>query len=205
MAFELKIKVEVTGDRNLFERTSKRLRDTRPLMRLIGEQGISRAQERLTQVLKPDAEVRTGNLAASLTIFDVTGTKVVIGSNLVYAAQVHFGGTILPKNAKSLAIPLITSLKRQQLGPLDVDPGRELLQFVPFTGSKPNVFGLLINPEQELTGRQRKKRGRMAGLPPGPLFALAFWVTQKARPFLFIDKEDREEIAAIYHDWLRAE
>lgn len=203
MAVSLKVTLNVSGDRMLFERTSERLRNTRPLLKIIGEFGVSQAQERLTKVLKPDSAVRTGNLPASLTVFEVTNSKVVYGSNLVYAAQVHFGGTILPRDAKALAIPLLPALQRQQLSPRDLDPNREFLKFIPYTGSKPNVFGLLINPKEDLTGRQRKARGRLPGYPPGPLFALAYWVTQKPRPYLFLDEDDQRTLREeIWPDWL---
>lgn len=176
-------------------------------MRSIGEYGVGQAKFRLTQVLKPDSEVRTGDLQNSLTVFSVSDSRVVIGSNLVYAAQVHFGGTIRPRPGhKALAIPLLPALQRQQLGPLDIDPNRDFLTFMHYTGGKPNVFGLLINPEAELTGRRRKKRGRLSGYPPGPLYALAYWVTQRARPYLYFDDEDRRVITEdIWPQWLRGQ
>ena len=186
--------VDVGGDRDLFERASSRLGNMRPVMEAIGHYEVGQAQYRLTQVLKPDAEVRTGDLQNSLTVFDVTDDLVTFGSNLVYAAQVHFGGTIEPKpgGAKALAIPLLPSLQRYHLGPLDLDPGRELLQFVPYTGGKPNVFGLLVNPKDK----------QVAGYPPGPLFALARWVTQEPRPYLYIDDADVAEIAEMVGEYL---
>ena len=202
----LKVRLDVSGDRRLFERTSNRLRNPRTLMRRIGEFGVGQAKFRLTQVLRADADaVRTGDLQNSLTVFEVTDSRVIIGSNLVYAAQVHFGGTIVPRPPrKALAIPLVPALQRQQLGPLDIDPNREFLRFIPISSAKPNVVGLLINPEAELTGRQRRKRGTLSGYPPGPLFALATSVTQRARPYLLFDDEDRRVIAEdIWPEWLR--
>jgi phage gpG-like protein len=176
-------------------------------MRRIGQYGVAQAQYRLTRVLKPDAEVRTGSLANSLTVFEVSDHHVVMGSNLVYAAQVHHGGTIFPgPGRKALAIPVLASLQRQQLGPLDIDPNREHLQFIPFRSSKPNVVGGLFNPDAELTGRQRKKRGRLSGYPPGLLFVLATSVTQKARPFLYFDDDDKRLIREeLFAQWIRGE
>jgi len=74
-----------------------------------------------------------------------------------------------------------------------VDPTGELLRFQPVAGAKPNVIGVLIDDAQELTGRKKKPRG---GTPygPGALFALAYWVTQEPRPYLYFDEEDKRFI-----------
>lgn len=199
--------LEIHGDRELFERTSKAVRRPREFMGKVGVLAMSSAVQRLETVLRQDDDaVRTGHLAASLmvgsggsggtehTIWELSDTEVQCGSNLVYAAQVHFGGTILPVNAKALAIPLTDALKRAGLGPREVDPSGELLRFQPISTGKPNVFGLLIDDPQELTGRQKKPRGGTA-YGPGPLFVLAYWVIQEPRPFLFFDEADQRVIS----------
>jgi phage gpG-like protein len=186
--------MEIRGDRSLFERASKRLRNLAPFLRQVGHYAVGRAQYRLTQVLRQDDEaIRTGRLESSLQVFRVTGDQLVCGSNVPYAAQVHFGGIIEPKNAKALAIPLTPALRRSRLWPRDLDPAREKLRFQPYTGGKPNVFGLLIDEGEEPTGRKRKRRGHTP-YGPGALFALAYWVSQPARPYLCWDDEDRRAI-----------
>lgn len=188
----IEITVSVSGDRELLERVSRRLRNLRPLMKAIGEYTVGQAHLRLDRVLRDDTEaIRTGRLASSLTVFELDDRHVTVGSNVPYAAQVHHGGIIEPRETQALAIPLTEELKRSRLWPRDIDPGRELLRFQPYTGGKPNVFGLLIDDEAPLTGRQRKKRGTTR-YGPGPLFALAYWVSQKPRPFLYFDDEDTQ-------------
>jgi len=211
------LKFTVTGDRGVFERVSNSLRNPRALMQNIGVLAMSRAVERLETVLKQDADaVRTGRLAASLTatvpgggtadtIFELADDRVEVGSNVEYAAMRQFGGIIEPREKKALAIPLHPALQRQQVGPLELDPTGELLRFQPYMGGKPNVFGLLIDEEQELTGRQRKKRGQTP-YGPGPLYALAYWVEQRATPFIFFDDEDRAVIETeLIPEWLKIE
>lgn len=213
MAYSMEISVDVSGDRELFERVSKKMRSPRRLMQMIGVHAMGQATGRLAEVLSADSESRTGRLAASLavspggagnpdSIFELEEFGVVVGSNVPYAAQVHFGGIIEPAEMKALAIPLLPVLQRQQVWPRDIDPEREILQVIPYTGGKPNVFGLLINPEKELTGRQTKTRGSLEQYPPGPLYALASRVTQEARPFLYWDDQDErvlnEELVPAY-------
>jgi len=203
----LTLSVEIRGDRTMFERCSQAARQPRDFMEKVGVHAMGRAVERMETVLRQDSDaVRTGHLAASLTvgtggsggtantIWELSDTRVEVGSNLVYAAQVHFGGTIVPVNAKGLAIPLTDRLRRAGLGPREVDPTGELLRFQPVTGSKPNVIGVLIDDDQELTGRQKKARG---GTPygPGALFAIALSVTQQPRPYLYFDDDDERFIA----------
>lgn len=60
----------------------------------------------------------TGILAASISgsgaghIEHLSETELTIGTNLDYAALQQFGGTIVPKEAKMLAIPLTKEAKR---------------------------------------------------------------------------------------------
>lgn len=207
MATGLNITASIGGDGDWLKRTQAALRDPRRLMRRIGVLAMSSATRRLGTVLKKtsaEENVRSGRLGASInvgpagtggnenTIFDLAETRVEVGTNLSYAAQVHFGGTIVPKTAKALAIPLIASLARSDLGPLDLDPTRKNLAFVHYAGSKPNVMGLLIDP-QDAFGFGRGKA----------LYALAYWVTQEPRPFLFFDDADQRVIAdELIPQWL---
>lgn len=201
---------EITGDQDILQRTSAKLRNPRHFMEAIGVYTMGRAVERLAANRTTDES--TGALHASLaigtggsadTVFELGDDYVETGTNLPYAAMRQFGGIIEPKNAKALAIPLPAKLKRSGKSPRDLDPNQEILRFVPYKGSKPNIFGLLIDDEIKLTGRQRKKRGTTE-YGPGPLFALAYWVRQEARPIHFFDEEDRrvinEELWAAYLD-----
>jgi len=190
----LNINVNVTGDSDWLKRTQAALRNPKRLMRRIGVLAMSSAVRRLETVPKKTSKeenVRSGRLAASLkvgnsgtggtenTVFDLSDLRVEVGTNLPYAAQLHFGGIIEPVNAKALAIPLIASLARNRIGPLELDASRESLAFVPVTGKKPNVFGLLTDPENKF------------GFGKGEaLYLLAYWVTQPARPFLLFDDDD---------------
>jgi hypothetical protein len=167
----------------------------------IGEHAISRGKLRLREHLDRDQgedNVRSGKLLSSIgTVFEVSDEQVTAGTNVHYANQYQFGGTIVPSEMKALAIPLLPQLKRHGLSPRDLDPERKLLQLIPGKGGKPAV---LVNPERTLTGRQTKKRGTLAKIkgipefPPGPLFVLVRSVTQKPHPFLFWDDEDQRTI-----------
>ena len=197
MALTIQTRIEITGPATELGEIGRRMRSPRPFFRNVGLLGMASSARRLSRVLgkKTEDAVRTGRLAASLTVgdpgavFELADFQVEFGSNLPYAAQVHYGGTIQPREAKALAIPLPVELKRARLWPSDLDPNRELLRFVPYTGSKPNVFGLLIDPGEGPGPRGGKGKG-LTPYGPGPLYALAYWVTQEPRPFLYFDDED---------------
>ena len=185
----LTMSIEISGDKEMYARVADAMRKPREFMEAVGVYAMSRAVERLETVLRQDADaIRTGRLAASLTVgggrfgsnpdtvWNLSDTTIECGTNLVYAAQVQYGGDIFPVNAKALAIPLTPKLKRAGLWPSELDPNRDVLQFVPIQGG--NVIGLLIDEEGE------------TAYGPGPLYALARWVTQEARPYLYFDAED---------------
>jgi len=196
----IEVTVELTGDRGMLERGSKALRNLRPYLEKVAVYGMAAAQQRLLERLSPHEDaVTSGHLVNSLTIggpesiYELEDNQAVYGSNLPYAAQVNYGGTIWPDTAKALAIPLTPRLKRDRLWPRDIDPGREILRFVPYTGARPNIFGLLVDDPQPLTGRQRKARGSTI-YGPGPLFALAHWVHQEGKHFMELTEADIKEI-----------
>ena len=156
MSFSVRTKVEVTGDKHMLERASNALRNRgKVLMERVIRLGLSAAEQRLRDQIaaRPD-NLSSGRLPASLrpgkegNIFDVTDYFASAGSNVVYAAQRHFGGRIVPKNAKALAIPLIERLRKDGISPLEIDPNRELFDFVPGSGAK-GVIGYLVNPEDD--------------------------------------------------------
>ena len=195
MAFEQSITVDFSGDRELFERVSKTLRRPRELLRMIGVHVMSQAVGRLSETLAMGENVRTGRLAASLTvspsgdgsedtIFELSDSRVVVGTNLRYAAQRQYGGRITPRSGKALAIPLPAKLKRLELWPSELDPDRESLEFVPIRGgASGNVVGLLVDPEGEFGFGEN-----------AALYALAGYVDQEPRPYLYVDEEDRRVI-----------
>lgn len=53
----------------------------------------------------------TSRLLRSIT-YEIRGRQLYVGSNLIYAAMQHYGGTVTPKNAKMLAIPLSRAVAR---------------------------------------------------------------------------------------------
>jgi len=188
MAINIQTRIDVSGPAGELGDIARKMRRPRPLLMAVGLQALTSAGVRLNDVLskKTKDAVRTHMLDASLnvgnvnSIFELGEYQVEVGSNLPYAAQVQYGGTI-PRDGpgpKALAIPIPVELKRSRLWPSDLDPNRELLKFVPYTGSKPNVFGLLFDPEGEL------------GYGKGPLYALAYYVIQEAKPFLYFSDED---------------
>ena len=175
------LRYSFSGDWGMFDRGGAHLADLGPLLKQIGTLLLSQAGECLTRVLKmEDAGVRSGRLAASLTrgdphsVYEQGEAWVRVGSNLPYAAQVQYGGTIYPREGRALAIPLVDRLKRDELWPRDLDPSRELLEYVPGKAGRAPV---LIDPTGEL------------GYGEGPLYALVASVTQESRPYLYIDDE----------------
>ncbi|MEK6798026.1 MAG: hypothetical protein AABZ12_03595 [Planctomycetota bacterium] len=205
----IRTRLDLSGDRDLFTRVSKAFRNPRDLMRKIGVLGMSSAVRRLQSQIaaRPDT-LSSGRLMASLTvardggsrsaetIFDLSDQAVEIGSHVRYAAQRQYGGIILPVHARALAIPLTDRLKRDGIGPREADPSGKLLRFQPILRpTKPNVVGLLIDDGGEIQVRDRRgrmKTRRLGGTAygPGPLYVLAYWVRQDPRPFLYWDEED---------------
>lgn len=210
MPIAVRLKTKITGDKQMFLRVGERHKHTRPLMQAVGVLGMTAALQRLTKVLKMDAEgVRTGNLSASVrvgmgggprgmfgppvirsrhTVFEATARRVEVGSNLEYAAQVHHGGTITPSTVKNLAIPIPPKLKRAGRWPRDIDPSRERLEWRPGRGGN---SGVLVDPTGD------------AGFGKGVLFVLKRQVVQKPRPFLYwADEQQRILRDDIYPTYL---
>jgi len=211
MALSVTTSIQIEGKiGETLDRVSGRLRDPRTFMRRVGVLGMSSAASRLSTSLRTDKAVRSGRLMASLqvtqdgrgsehTVFELSDLEVTVGSNLRYAKQVQDPVTIVPSEQKALAIPLPDSLKRAGLWPRDLDPSRELLQFVPYRGGKPNIIGFLVDPGDEV--RIRNKRGKLksrqisrTGYGPGPLFVLVSSVTQTPNPYLFWSDADQAVI-----------
>ena len=116
------IRVEI-DDRNLqvelAERIAK-LQDMRPLMTLIGQAMVERNRLRFDRQVSPDGERwaptkrggqilrKSGILFSSLLVGEVTNSSVEIGTNVPYAAALHFGTkpyVIKPRLKKALFWP----------------------------------------------------------------------------------------------------
>lgn len=70
----------------------------------------------------------SGKLGKSLTML-LDEASVFVGSNLVYAAIQHEGGTVRPKGHPYLAIPAQASLRRGAIWPRDLP--RDRMRFIP--------------------------------------------------------------------------
>ena len=177
--FSVRTRITITGDVDKWRRAADRMRNPKEFMKQVGTLGVSSSLRRLNSAVSENEGLSTGLLGASLTIFEVTLDEAVIGSNLPYAAMRNFGGIIRPKTAKALAIPLDNRIKRLGFSPRDVDPQREILDFVPAGGGRSgNVFGLLVDTEG------------LFGTPDEALFALATHVEQEGAFFLGWDDAD---------------
>ncbi len=221
MSTAVKISVKGTGD-SLAKATAA-LRDPKVLIRRVGVLGMNQGVDRLSRVLKQEkGNVVTGRLSASITvsdsgtggtqntIFTVEDARGEFGSNLKYAAQVHFGGRIDPVNAKALAIPLTAQLKRAQVSPRELPLVTQAnLKFIPRRSKgKPGIIGYLLleagvegKLDNSATGTKIKGNTKKKGVL---LYALARWVWQRANPFLYFSAEDRRVInEEIFPQWLK--
>ena len=162
---------------------------------MVGVLGMSSSHARLQTHVSAEEGISTGKLAASLavteqgaggegTIFELEDDRVQVGSNLPYAAQKHYGGTIRPKPpGKALAIPLLDRIKRSGIGPGEADPNREIYDFVPVAGGvSGDVIGVLVDSEG-LFGEEGEAH-----------YALASEVYQEGWRFMGWDGEDERTI-----------
>ncbi len=115
----------------------------------------------------------SGNLLSSIT-YVVRGDSIVVGTNVTYARIHQEGGTILPKKAKYLAIPLTPAAKVKK--PLEWEN-----TFI----RKGIIFRNLGNDKIEA------------------LYKLQKSVKIPSRPYLFLDDRDKSQIENIvtnYYD-----
>jgi len=61
---------------------------------------------------EPAQRLRDTNRLYNSITFQVQGSKVLVGTNVKYAAMQNFGGIQRPKNAKALAIPFTRQIAR---------------------------------------------------------------------------------------------
>lgn len=102
----------------------------------------SDVKETIRRVFEPG----TGNLSRSFkpVMLENTEEEITAGvvSDLVYAGIQNDGGTILPKTAKNLAIPVSSNVP---LGKWPRDYPKDALEFVPAKNKGPNVSGYLLD------------------------------------------------------------
>lgn len=108
-----------------------------------------RVKERLAAKLKGGHHTnrlgRSWTIGAPDNVFRHGRDFAEAGSALPYARKVNEGGTIRPREMENLAIPLTDKLRRMDDNwPRDIDPGRDILEFIPLEGKH---TGLLINPD----------------------------------------------------------
>jgi phage gpG-like protein len=162
-------------------------KDVRPVLEDLGERMVNYSiPQNFREGGRPDrwpgskrggqTMVDTARLLRSVT-HAVAGGTLRVGTNVRYAAQRHFGGTLVPKDAKYLAVPLDGAARRR---PRQFDN----LKWAPPTAkSGPNVGGFLV---QRLTGRAAKRQKARYRY----LFVLLKKVEQPARPFLLFQTDD---------------
>lgn len=211
MAIRLITEVELHGDS--LDRAIRAYRSPNLLLRRIGVWQMTRAAHRLGDLLKQtEKTVRSGDLVASInagaqdspnpdTVWRISDSEAVVGSNLSYAAMRQYGGTIRPKPPlKNIAIPLSASLKRSRLWPRAFP--KDSLDFIPLHRGR--LTGLLV-AKQAISVATKTKRGkrRVKANRGEAMFALMSEVTQTGTPYLYVDDEDKRHIAeAIFPGWL---
>jgi phage gpG-like protein len=139
------------------------------ILRIIGVTIRDRIKSRIrTGKIKPESNnqgttlVQSSRLLRSIK-YQISGDKILIGTNLAYAKIQHEGGTITPKKAKYLAIPLQKIAKVKS--PRDFQ----------------NTFirnGIIF---------QKQADDKIIAL-----YVLKKSVTIPARPYLFIDDQDEK-------------
>lgn len=124
----------------------------------------------------------TGRLMASIQA-TVQGPEFTQGTNLEYAALHQYGGTVTPKKAKMLTIPLTREA-------VTAGSARAMSGLFIFRSKSGNLF----------LAERKEKRGKAAGLTLHWL--LKDSVTITARPFLGFGERLLSKVDAIFLDWL---
>ena len=199
MAYAFRTTLKVSGDVGVHDRLGKAYspESMRRFHDVVGTYLAGQLRDRLKAQVS-SRQLRSPGLRQALAqpataaggVYEANESHVVVGSNLPHAAQVHFGGTIRPVRGKALAIPLTDQLKRSGRWPSDF--GRDELAFVPSEESS-GVVGFLF--AKTAKGRRRGK----------PLFMLVTKVTQRARPYAYIDGNDVDRIKQLWSEHLDAE
>jgi len=113
--------------------------------------------------------MQSGQLKNSLT-WETRDDELEAGTSVVYGRIQHFGGTIEPRDAEALTVPLTEEARGKRAGDFDD------LVFRPASAdAEENVIGVL---------------GKTSGEDFSPVFALAEEVTLPERPWMVIQDED---------------
>lgn len=117
--------------------------------------------------------MRKNNRLQNSVRHEVTGGLLKVGTNLRYARQRHFGGTIKAKPGKALVFPIPSQVPATMQRPSRW--GKRLF-LLPSDSGDPDAVGVLAS---------RSRTGEIT-----PRFVLRKQVTQPARPFLVFVDED---------------
>lgn len=154
---------------------------------------VQRSAARRLRARKSKWGPSRGRLARSLTN-EVWDHGFRVGTNFPYAAIQQVGGDIVPKSVRALAIPMLPSLRRNEVWPRDLP--RNSMSFVPV--NKGNVVGMLVRAT--LTGGTAKGPASGKGARGGKarpkqklgelMYLLVKRVRIPGRPYLLFDAEE---------------
>jgi phage gpG-like protein len=183
MADELVIKFDLDGEKGARIRRAFKKMSGEALRSSLDEFGnykVSRTVRAFVRggISEPGGPpgTRSGMLRASVT-YEVEGSLLSVGTNLVYGAKLQEGGDIRPKTAKALTVPISPEAE-----------GKRARDFsdtfiIPSKSGDPDTVGII--------GR------RAAGGTFQGLFALRKRVHIEARPWLFWDDRDASKLLGI--------
>ena len=181
------IRLENKGMREVrkrFRRMARAIEDPRPVLRDFGHQVVATISENWQRVGRgqdsrpgmPPA-VRSGYLRQGVTFEVLSGRAVEIGTNLVYGRIQHEGGTIKPKRARALAIPIAPEAERR--GPREWPDGSLFM----IESDDPETIGVLFRTKPGA----KDSEGELEAL-----YVLRGSVEIPARPWLLVRREDTD-------------
>lgn len=150
MGIGMQVVVDDAQLRRGFAALSKVGGNLRPVLGEIGLFMQRSARRRLRARPRRRLGIRTHKLEQSIAM-RLEAFAVTVGSNLVYAPIQQVGGTIVPKTARALAIPMQASLARRGVWPRDFPEGA--LRFVPAKRGARGTVGYLFENDGESDGR----------------------------------------------------
>lgn len=174
MGIGMQVVVEDAAVRRGFERLAKVGGNLRPVLGQIGLAMQRGARRRLRLRPRRKLGVRTHKLEQSIAM-RLEAFAVTVGSNLVYAPIQQVGGTIVPKTARALAIPMQASLARRGVWPRDFPDGA--LRFVPNKKGRGKAVGYLFENDPDGAGRL--------------MYVLVREVEIKGQPYLVFGPEEQ--------------
>ena len=179
--------------------------DTRGMHRVIAATLLSSTRQRFRREEGPDGRSwpksnrvkregghtlrRRGDLYLSLT--RASGREfAAVGTNKLGAALQHFGGTVRPRRAKALSIPLTKESE-------DLASPRQFPTKLSLVWPKGKSRGFLV--EDQPAGKGRSKLGARSVFQ----FMLVRKMTVPSRPFLGINDRDIHNIKSDIRTWLK--